>query len=732
MIDHEDTKTWTKKYVTQNRKDCLFYLQEVNMSVIDFIRERRYTAATIGLDRLLNGLIPMSNAKVYGDLRPYLSILSCVQGEIMAFADPADLRREGERYGVHSSDAADRIGRNLRSTAVTAFQDAMDLARSSDVKDFIRPILSALKADWPMERIQREYVPDFPQGLPEVLLDVDLRFFIPEINKCVSEHLASSPPPRKRAAKLGELDWGEGSSQSEVTHRPPSQRLTRAKLRRMDFDDWAESMELDESDLETLYETARFRRNLFGLLTAFTPFGILFAPFWGWAMFWTKALRYRDFDVMPNFLALFVLGVYYIGGLLIYPMLVLWVAIPITGWCMWPDKRDKLVPLWTILGLWVLLVFLFLVLEFGVLPLIVLGVLALLFWCWKKRNFVPALVAGGLGAAALVAALFFFPTSVSLGTPSLPDGLTSLPGKIAALPNTITSLWNKDTPADSSSVPPLPDSLEGNWYDISLYTTEDSLEPNYLILSYYSFQEDGTCDHLWQRYQRAEEGLSAFQWNWQPELDDLFHNIYATDESEQLLSLCSENAPPDSFFQNSEYESLYHYEFRNGLLSLQLFGSEHIFRRTDRSCLEAEQLITELSDQSLALTGSWSTARREHNSIWTSTYTFYEDGTFLFSPCGFDHAAYAPFPGESGWYVMPMGHPASYGTYTFDGTTLVLIFLGSDVIDPDEWTDWTEVMTVGGDLSDSLELDGTRFVSDDGTMSIIALCDALDVDASVH
>ena len=110
------------------------------------------------------------------------------------------------------------------------------------------------------------------------------------------------------------------------------------------------------------------------------------------------------------------------------------------------------------------------------------------------------------------------------------------------------------------------------------------------------------------------------------------------------------------------------------------------------------------------------------------------DGSVTVSPCVYLNSAYEPdlAEGEQGWFVAPMGHPSTYGTYTFDGRSVVIEFLADDVTGSAEWMNWTEVYTVGGDLESALELDGERYVPDDYSMDRESLWDAIGVDFSVH
>ena len=309
------------------------------------------------------------------------------------------------------------------------------------------------------------------------------------------------------------------------------------------------------------------------------------------------------------------------------------------------------------------------------------------------------------------------------------DGISE---KVRSLPDKAAALLRREDGGEAAA--PEAESLEGKWYSVSLYCSEESLEPDNMIFRYYDFKDDGTCDNLYRQYQRADSGLPAFQTRWQLVEDHLSHETYAVDGG-AWLSICVEGAPPGHFFENSEFDYTYGYELRNGTLSIAYDGSETVYYRTDLDYGGAEQLIAGLSGQTQRLTGTWTTARRnERSEIETTTYTFGTDGTVTLSPCVYLNGAYEPdlAEGEQGWFVAPMGHPSTYGTYTFDGKSVVMEFLSDDVTGSDEWINWTEVYTVGGDLESALELDGERYVLEKAAMDMESLWDVTGVDSSVY
>lgn len=706
MVDHEDTKTWTKRYVAKNRKECLFLLQETGLLVVRYIDERKYVAAIAGLDSLLNGLIVLQNSKHYGELRSHISMLSLAEGMIMALADPYKMKTELRDLGFQSPYTAEQLDSSNRQTAILVLEDARDFARNEETRAQIVPIIDALKAGWTAGQIRREYAHDFPESVREILLEVDLRFFVPEINQLVSDRGTASPAaPPQRAP---EPDY-QSQADPEMYPYPERSgpRLTRSQLRRMGFPQWAATVGWDDTDLAVLYQLSRSRRNLFAVLTFCTgPFGVFFAPFWGWAMYWTKAIRYRDFDVMPNTLALFVCGVYYIGGLLLYPFFVLWVVIPLTGWCTRPDQSDRHVPLWTIAGLWGAMLVLALTLFFGIVPLIIGTVAAVvIIWSVKRQTVMPVAIAGALAVVGLVVYLFLNhgPVMMVKGRPFSSGG----PGS------------------------DLQAGLAGNWYSVDLTCPEGSTEPDAMTLSHYNFQKDGSCVFSWRRYEAAdmpeEEGLAAFQKRWRLQNTLLYHETYKIDEDGDLLIRVEGAGNSSDSWEDPLYTQSYRYEIQGDALRTSYAGTDTAYFRTDLAHTDSEALIAEADSHSQRLVGSWSTAKREGNSIWTQTYSFNGDGSFYLQPLGFDNVEYAPMDGETGWYVMPMGHPGSSGTYTFNGGELILHFTADAYFGQEEAI---HVLSVGGDQVGQLELDGTRYLSDNRSMEVTALCAALGVDIS--
>ncbi len=670
MVELENPKTWTKTYVTTHRAECLLFLREMNLSAIHYIEEGKFFSALASMnDAILNGLMVMKSSGKYGDLRPYLAGYSCVCGEVSAFADADTMLREMQEMGINPKYTLSQTKKNLRDNATEAFLDALDFSTGDRMKKYITAVLKDLADGVPTDQIRRDYAPDFPAYAQDILLDVDSRFFVPELLRCAPDRCLHLD--RKRLIFTRELETGGVPSQfGPVTDRPSGKK--RGGKYTLSFDEWMEANGWDEEDLEWAYRRVKRRRNIYGILLL-TPLGFLLVPFWFRAVYLTKAMYYRDLDVGFNKLNYFVLFCYGLPTLGIYPFIMLCII----RWSEWGmglgSKRAR-----------------------------VLNILLL---------------------TVLIASL-----AVSLADSGAFDGISE---KVRSLPDRAAALLRREDGGEAAA--PEAESLEGKWYSVSLYCSEESLEPDNMIFRYYDFKDDGTCDNLYRQYQRADTGLPAFQRRWQLVEDHLSHETYAVD-GEMGLSICVEGAPPGHFFENSEFDYTYGYELRNGTLSIAYDGSETVYYRTDLDYGDVEQLIAGLSGQIQRLSGSWTTARRsENHEIETATYTFNADGTFILSPCVYLNGAYEPdlAEGEQGWFVAPMGHPSTYGTYTFDGKSVVMEFLSDDVTGSDEWINWTEVYTVGGDLESTLELDGERYVLDGFSVDRESLWDTIGVDDSV-
>lgn len=246
-------------------------------------------------------------------------------------------------------------------------------------------------------------------------------------------------------------------------------------------------------------------------------------------------------------------------------------------------------------------------------------------------------------------------------------------------------------------------------------------------------REDGTCQYAERSYVRSDTGLSAFQATWSLAEADETQGSYSFDGGEKLWILTGIPGV------TAEDELNYRCELGGGLL--QLWDEEEKCRyccyATDADAGDEEMLITGLSEQSRQLCGEWAAARRTaDDTIETTSYIFLENGAFDLRPGVFTKGIHQPE--LTGWQQDWADDPAYtdgncvVGTYTFDGTNLVRTIQGAGGMDADTWEDWTEVHTVGGDLTETLELDGVKYaVLDERLGDWGAVWDALGVDHSV-
>lgn len=222
-----------------------------------------------------------------------------------------------------------------------------------------------------------------------------------------------------------------------------------------DFDEWAESLNLTEEDLTDLYHIAKRRSILFGILS-FTALGFLFAPFWLCASGFARAIRYRSFNVRQNVFVSLIFFVWGIMSLFIYPLIVMWVVIPITHWCIRTDGKDVFVPFLTIL--------VFALIGLAVItpiPLVAVVTLYLMIRCFRSGHAALAVLILALGLTGggvyLLASNHVKSPSPQAFLDRLPENpvesvqnvLSGIAGDIAALPGEIISTWKDPKPSDS-------------------------------------------------------------------------------------------------------------------------------------------------------------------------------------------------------------------------------------------------------------------------------------------
>lgn len=154
----EDPNSWTKSYVSSNRSACIAHLREINLAIIQYVRQENYKAAITGLDRILNGLVVMSNSGC-GNFNSHMSMFSLAEG-IILIANPFKDAKEG----------------NVREIAIKVLMDARDFAQSESTKQIVENMINAFQAGKSIEQIE----PEFPDSVVEVLQNMDGKLAVSE------------------------------------------------------------------------------------------------------------------------------------------------------------------------------------------------------------------------------------------------------------------------------------------------------------------------------------------------------------------------------------------------------------------------------------------------------------------------------------------------------------------------------------------------------------------------
>lgn len=155
-MNKQDPNTWTARYVSWHTSECLRFLRDTNMMVVELMRQGEYQAAVAGLDRIINGLIVMQNSRC-GDFRAHLCMLSWCEGNIIALGVDAP---EGKR----------------REAAMMMYRDACDFAKSDSTKESLKEIMYALNARMTLQEFAEEVEPNFPEDTIEILEKVTSQF----------------------------------------------------------------------------------------------------------------------------------------------------------------------------------------------------------------------------------------------------------------------------------------------------------------------------------------------------------------------------------------------------------------------------------------------------------------------------------------------------------------------------------------------------------------------------
>ena len=156
---------------------------------------------------------------------------------------------------------------------------------------------------------------------------------------------------------------------------------------------------------------------------------------------------------------------------------------------------------------------------------------------------------------------------------------------------------------------------------------------------------------------------------------------------------------------------------------------------------EATQVQSNDTSTDWLIGRSWFTAAVAPDTAWpeygvvgetltTEIFTFYEDGTFVRSGMEYNRLDLNAVPENSPymiqegtcWGIPAMGFPDSYGTYFFDGQTLMLTY-NEDYNTQGRTEQITSVQHDG----DWLSLDGTSYYDFTYNYSFIALCEAFGI-----
>lgn len=673
MVDPESPRTWTEEYVSTHYADCLLFLREINLMTARSIDEGRFFKALISLDEILDAFTVFKSSGRYGDVRRCLSIYSCAAAELTAFTDPEEMTREAVSYGIRPKTGLAAARENLLKTAVGGFLDARDFAASGEWRSCMNSVAKELKAGVPAGQVRLKYFQDFPDDIREDLLKIDGLFFAPRISQCAPDRCFRLD--RSRLIFTRELDLPE-KIPVDFTRGPDGGGTGGTggarRKNRPDFDQWMAENDYDEEDLEWMCRRVRRRRNFYGVLMLFPPLGVVLLPFWLRAVYLTRAFSSRDYGVDFSWLHKLVMVIYGLPTVYIYPLVMGFIV----RWSEWGmglrTARAR---------------------ALSVIALVLAAVLGF-----------RAL--GGLEAVR-----------------KLPGAAAALPGRVIALVR--GSGGAEDPPPEEER------GLVGGWYSVQLQGPPGFLEPDRMVFRYYRFREDGTCECAEHSYVRSDTGLSAFQAAWSLAEADETQGSYSFDGGEELWILTGTPGV------TAEYELHYRCELGGGLL--QLWDEEEKCRyccyATDADAGDEEMLITGLSEQSRQLCGEWAAARRTaDDTIETTSYIFLENGAFDLRPGVFTKRIHQPE--LTGWEQDWADDPAftdgscTGGSYTFDGTNLVLTVQWGQWAGT--WEDWTETYAVGGDLTETLELDGVKYaVIDERLGDWEAVWDALGVDHSV-
>ena len=150
--------------------------------------------------------------------------------------------------------------------------------------------------------------------------------------------------------------------------------------------------------------------------------------------------------------------------------------------------------------------------------------------------------------------------------------------------------------------------------------------------------------------------------------------------------------------------------------------------------------IIDREELSEMIVGSWVTAYRSGDTIYSTYYEFSADGTYFAGGCEYMHVSTNPelFGYEAeGWETVPMGFPYEHGTYTVGDGYIEIVCLGDDFetydqpivsrLEVSEYDGSTAVFVIA---HTDFVSEPKRFVKDFDYEKIEELCEVLGVDTA--
>ena len=170
-MDRHDPNQWTREFVSENKDFCIRAIKENNDKVSAFLKEGEHKLAIVGLDRIMNGLITMTNAGY--DYRSQVSSYSEIEASIMLFGNLEDAPEQ-----------------NRIKTAKEALLDAMDFAKDETTKKAISEILDDINKGYNLSALASKYAGDFPDSEIKALENLNKKL---DVCPTISPSLNATP-----------------------------------------------------------------------------------------------------------------------------------------------------------------------------------------------------------------------------------------------------------------------------------------------------------------------------------------------------------------------------------------------------------------------------------------------------------------------------------------------------------------------------------------------------------